>query len=188
MEEREAFRHPRSPGLSEGFQTPTFSGGVQRLSDSHVLRDAGRLKAALRGRSCSGPFNFPRQVIMHTRRSSRFRRPLIASRLQEWMRWPIAPTDEFVGVWIPDRPGGPDTSFGPSVWRTETHRDGARVGRLRIRRHGFGQECPRIGRHRLRSVGCARSVWLNKNRSRPQVFTHMRVPRVGCIIGTVHWP
>ncbi len=48
-----------------------------------------------------GPFNFSRQVITHTRRSSRFGRQETASRLRERMRWSIAPTDEFVGVCIP---------------------------------------------------------------------------------------
>ena len=45
--------------------------------------------------------NFSRQVITRTRRSSRFGRPETASKLRERMRWSIAPTDEFVGVWIP---------------------------------------------------------------------------------------
>jgi hypothetical protein len=56
------------------------------------------------------PFDFSRQVIMHTRRTSRFGRPQTASSLRAWMRWPIAPTDEFVGVWIPElscSPGWP---------------------------------------------------------------------------------
>ncbi len=47
-----------------------------------------------------GLSNFSRQVITHTRRSSRFGRQETASRLRERTRWSIAPTDEFVGVWI----------------------------------------------------------------------------------------
>ncbi len=47
------------------------------------------------------PFNFSRQVITHTRRSSRFGRPQTASGLRERLRSSIAPTEEFVGVWIP---------------------------------------------------------------------------------------
>ena len=68
------------------------------LSDAHVPGEVRRFKAAQRGRSCSAALNFSRQVITHTRRSSRFDRRLIASKLQEWMPWPIALTDGIVGV------------------------------------------------------------------------------------------
>ncbi len=41
--------------------------------------------------------------------------------------------------------GGLIRRLGSSVWRSETHRDRARAGRLRIRRHGTGQERHRTG-------------------------------------------
>ena len=43
------------------------------------------------------------------------------------------------------RTGRPDPPAGPSLRRAEAHRDGPRAGRLRIRRHGAGQDRPRAG-------------------------------------------
>ncbi len=68
------------------------------------LRSHSRGVAASRSTRCPAPsrqgepFNFSRQMITHTRRSSRFGRAQTASRLRVRMRWSIAPTDEFVGV------------------------------------------------------------------------------------------
>jgi hypothetical protein len=70
-------------------------------------------------------FEFSLQLTTPTRRSSRFGRARTASMLgeREGMRWPIAPTDEFVGVRIPladcsDRRvrGCLDSGFPTSSW------------------------------------------------------------------------
>ncbi len=69
-----------------------------------LLEGRGRLARSTRSPAPSRqgePVNFSRQVITHTRRSSRFGRSQTASRLRERRRWSIAPTDEFVGVWSP---------------------------------------------------------------------------------------
>ncbi len=76
---------------------------VTGISITLSLEGRGRLARSTRCPAPSRqgePFNFSRQVITHTRRSSRFGRPQIASRLRERMCWSISPIDEFVGVWI----------------------------------------------------------------------------------------
>ncbi len=62
-------------------------------------------------------FNFSRQVITHTRRSSRYARSQTASELRERMRWSITPTDEFVEVCgcLDSRVSG----FPTSLWVSE---------------------------------------------------------------------
>ena len=61
----------------------------------------------------------PRQVITHTRRSSRCARSQTTSSFRERIRWSIAPTDEFVGVFASGKleKGGSDSN-------TETFRRG----------------------------------------------------------------
>jgi hypothetical protein len=62
-------------------------------------------------------------------RTNRFGRPQTASGLRERMRWSIAPTDEFVGVWTPmaSKPG-----TRPSLSRARHGPSGERLG------HGEG--------------------------------------------------
>ncbi len=71
------------------------------ISSTLSLEERGRLARSTRYPAPSrqgDPFDFSRQAITDTRRSSRFGRHQTAARLREWMRWSIAPTDEFVGV------------------------------------------------------------------------------------------
>ena len=91
---------------------------VVELRDPELahLAERGRLARSARcpAPSWQGePFNVSRQVITHARRSSRFGRPRpprgsesgCAGRLLRPMSLWVSgfPTDEFMGVWIPDR-------------------------------------------------------------------------------------
>jgi hypothetical protein len=73
-------------------------------TDTSITLSLNRRGRLARSTCCSTPsrqrepLNFARQVITHKRRSSRFGWAQTASRLRKWMRWLIAPTNEFVGV------------------------------------------------------------------------------------------
>jgi hypothetical protein len=119
-----AFRHPCSskrrgdqarssmPLLATWGAGSGQGGGSNRLCIGHRLdakpstdiidaesAAASRTQLAARRRLGGGNRSTsPRQVISHTRRSSRYIWPQTTSSFRERTRWSIAPTDEFVGV------------------------------------------------------------------------------------------
>ena len=108
---------------------PGQGGGSNRLCIGHrldaepstdisvrlPLEELGRLARSTRCPAPfrqGGPLNFSRQLITHTRRSSRYARSQTASRHGGRMRWSIAATDEFVGVFASGKleKGGSDSN------------------------------------------------------------------------------
>jgi hypothetical protein len=83
---------PRDDAPGEPVEPTEHDLAIEELS--RTARPTRGPGSSRRGES----FNFSRQVITHTRRSTRGARSRTAARLREPMSWPIAPTDRLTGV------------------------------------------------------------------------------------------